>query len=90
MATVPLPITEQSLDSAHKIHRAEAMRAFDEQHFGRHHARKSVTQLDEEIDKVSTSPLLKILNSFKLFWVVMSSIFLNQDRRVNKLLNNSC
>ncbi|CAK9309944.1 unnamed protein product [Citrullus colocynthis] len=58
MATVPLPITEQSLDSAHKIHRAEAMRAFDEQHFGRHHARKSVTQLDEEIDKVRSNVIL--------------------------------
>lgn len=58
MATVPLPITEQSLDSAHKIHRAEAMRAFDEQHFGRHHARKSVTQLDEEIDKVHSNVIL--------------------------------
>lgn len=64
MAKVSLPITEQSLDNAHEIHRAEAMRAFDEQHFGRHHARKSVTQLDQEIDKVSTSPLFKLVQLF--------------------------
>ncbi|XP_031745154.1 atlastin-1 isoform X2 [Cucumis sativus] len=58
MAKVPLPITEQSLDNAHETHRAEAMRAFDEQHFGRHHARKSVTQLDQEIDKVHSNVIL--------------------------------
>ncbi|KAL4038593.1 hypothetical protein IC575_002215 [Cucumis melo] len=58
MAKVSLPITEQSLDNAHEIHRAEAMRAFDEQHFGRHHARKSVTQLDQEIDKVHSNVIL--------------------------------
>lgn len=64
MATVHLPMTEQSLQGTHEIHRAEAMRAFDEQHFGRHHAKKSVTQLDEEIDKVSTSLLKVVL----IFW----------------------
>ncbi|KAG6575940.1 Guanylate-binding protein 4, partial [Cucurbita argyrosperma subsp. sororia] len=58
MATVHLPMTEQSLQGTHEIHRAEAMRAFDEQHFGRHHAKKSVTQLDEEIDKVHSNIIL--------------------------------
>jgi hypothetical protein len=28
------------------------MKSFDEQHFGRHHAKRSVMQLDEEIEKV--------------------------------------
>ncbi|XP_022155811.1 guanylate-binding protein 5 isoform X2 [Momordica charantia] len=58
MATLHLPMTEQSLHGAHETHRAAAMQAFDEQHFGRHHAKKSVVQLDEEIDKVHSNVIL--------------------------------
>ncbi len=36
------------------------MQAFDEQHFGRHHAKKSVEQLDEEIEKVWFGPFINI------------------------------
>lgn len=87
MATLHLPMTEQSLHGAHETHRAAAMQAFDEQHFGRHHAKKSVVQLDEEIDKVSTSPLFKGKKKFlsiavaSISWVVISSIFLNYEGR---------
>ena len=52
MSKVPLPISEQSLHSIHEASRSEAFKVFDEQHFGRHHAKKSVEALDEEIEKV--------------------------------------
>ncbi|XP_028788598.1 guanylate-binding protein 4-like [Neltuma alba] len=52
MAKLHFPLPEESLQEAHEKSRGEAMRAFDEQHFGRHHAKKSVEQLDEEIQKV--------------------------------------
>ncbi|PNY05129.1 guanylate-binding protein 4-like [Trifolium pratense] len=63
MATLDLPLTEESLQSSHDRARGEAMHAFDQQHFGRHHAKKSVTQLDEEIDKVFKNVVLK--NEYK-------------------------
>ncbi|XP_059433258.1 uncharacterized protein LOC132166458 [Corylus avellana] len=52
MAKLHLPHTEQDLQDAHERSREVAMQVFDEQHFGRHHANKSVMQLDEEIQKV--------------------------------------
>ncbi|WJX78938.1 hypothetical protein P8452_62112 [Trifolium repens] len=63
MATLDLPLTEESLQSSHDKVRGEAMHAFDKQHFGRHHAKKSVTQLDEEIDKVFKNVVLQ--NEYK-------------------------
>lgn len=52
MSKVSLPISEDSLLSIHGASRSEALKSFDEQHFGRHHAKKSVEQLDEDIEKV--------------------------------------
>ncbi|OIW05042.1 hypothetical protein TanjilG_18641 [Lupinus angustifolius] len=52
MVALPLPLLEESLRESHDRSRDEAMQAFDQQHFGRHHAKKSVLQLDEEIQKV--------------------------------------
>lgn len=52
MAILTLPLSEGSLRASHDRARGEAMQAFDQQHFGRHHAKKSVMQLDEEVDKV--------------------------------------
>lgn len=52
MKKVHLPILEQSLVEYHESSMAEAMKLFEEQHFGRYHAKKSVVQLEEEIDKV--------------------------------------
>ncbi|KAF1898105.1 hypothetical protein Lal_00032869 [Lupinus albus] len=52
MGTLPLPLVEESLRESHDRSRDEAMQAFDQQHFGRHHAKKSILQLDEEIQKV--------------------------------------
>ncbi|KAJ6998501.1 hypothetical protein NC653_014623 [Populus alba x Populus x berolinensis] len=52
MAKLPLPLSEKSLQNVHENSKGEAMKSFDEQHFGRHHAKRSVMQLDEEIEKV--------------------------------------
>lgn len=52
MATVDLPLSEESLQESHDRSRGEAMEMFDQQHFGRHHAKKSIMQLEEEINKV--------------------------------------
>lgn len=51
MAKVRLPLPEQSLQDAHERSKKEAMDVFDVQHFGRQHAKKSVMQLDEEIQE---------------------------------------
>lgn len=53
MATLVLPITEESLLGAHNRTKFEVMQVFDQQHFGRHHAKKSVVHLDEEIQQVA-------------------------------------
>jgi len=52
MAKLPLPLYEKSLQNVHENSKREAMKSFDEQHFGRHHAKRSVMQLDGEIEKV--------------------------------------
>lgn len=52
MVKVGLPVSMESLQAAHEASRELSMKAFDVQHFGRHHAKKSVEQLDEEIEKV--------------------------------------
>ncbi|XP_057964612.1 uncharacterized protein LOC131155465 [Malania oleifera] len=52
MGKLSLPISEKALQKAHDISQREAMKAFNDQHFGRHHAKKSVTKLDEDILKV--------------------------------------
>ncbi|KAL1312148.1 hypothetical protein HN51_038760 [Arachis hypogaea] len=59
MGKLQLPLPEGSLQQSHDNSRGEAMRSFDQQHFGRHHAKKSVTQLDEEIQKVYRNVILK-------------------------------
>ncbi|MFS7956675.1 putative guanylate-binding protein domain superfamily [Helianthus anomalus] len=46
MTKVILPIHEESLQSIHEASRAESLKSFDQQHFGRHHAKKSVETLD--------------------------------------------
>ncbi|XP_022771186.1 guanylate-binding protein 5-like isoform X2 [Durio zibethinus] len=52
MGKLGLPMHKQSLQDAHGRLREEAMKAFDEQHFGRHHAKRSAMQLDEEMKEV--------------------------------------
>lgn len=52
MEKVVLPVSEESLQAAHEASREVSLKSFDEQHFGRHHAQKSVEQLNEEIEKV--------------------------------------
>ncbi|WRX10390.1 Guanylate-binding protein/Atlastin [Theobroma cacao] len=52
MGRLVLPMPDQSLQQIHERSREEAMKAFDEQHFGRHHAKRSAEQLDEEIKEV--------------------------------------
>ncbi|RYR74369.1 hypothetical protein S245_004296 [Arachis hypogaea] len=41
------------------------MRSFDQQHFGRHHAGKSVIQLDEEIHKVYRNRNVILKNEYQ-------------------------
>lgn len=52
MGGLRLPTSEMSLQQSHEDAKAAAVVAFDEQHFGRHHAKKSAEQLVEEIEKV--------------------------------------
>lgn len=52
MATLDLPLSEESLHGVHDRSRDEVMKVFDQQHFGHHHAKKSTMQLDEQIQKV--------------------------------------
>ncbi|KAK6937591.1 Guanylate-binding protein/Atlastin, C-terminal [Dillenia turbinata] len=52
MGMLRLPLSEKSLQDAHERSKEEAKKAFDEQHFGRHHAKRSVDKLDEEMEKV--------------------------------------
>lgn len=59
MAKLVLPLPEESLQGAHDESRDEVMQVFDQQHFGRHHAKKSVMQLDEEIQQVYKHVVLK-------------------------------
>nr|XP_009786589.1 PREDICTED: guanylate-binding protein 4-like [Nicotiana sylvestris]XP_016497800.1 PREDICTED: guanylate-binding protein 4-like [Nicotiana tabacum] len=51
MANTVLPMRAESLQKAHEEQRDAAMKVFDEQHFGRQHARRSVDQMEEEIKK---------------------------------------
>lgn len=54
MAALNLPLSEQSLQKNNEGFREETMKVFDEEHFGRHHAKRSVEKLDEELEKVQT------------------------------------
>ncbi|WOG94878.1 hypothetical protein DCAR_0314175 [Daucus carota subsp. sativus] len=58
MQKVVLPVSEESLQAAHEASREVSLKSFDEQHFGRHHAKKSVEKLDEEIDKVHKNVIM--------------------------------
>ncbi|GLU07623.1 hypothetical protein SLE2022_245750 [Rubroshorea leprosula] len=55
---IGLPLSEESLHDAHERFREEAMKAFDEQHFGRHHAKQSVMKLDEDIKEVHKNVIM--------------------------------
>lgn len=52
MGNLGLPTSEESLQQAHESSKEAAVLAFDEQHFGRHHAKRSAENLVEEIEKV--------------------------------------
>ncbi|CAA0832149.1 Guanylate-binding family protein [Striga hermonthica] len=52
MGKLGLPISENTLQQAHEGSKEAAMSAFDEQHFGRHHAKLSAEKLVEEIETV--------------------------------------
>ncbi|KAK4780276.1 hypothetical protein SAY87_016382 [Trapa incisa] len=58
ISRVSLPLSENSLQQSHKRSRELAMKAFDEQHFGRHHAKRSAVQLEEEIEKIYKNVVL--------------------------------
>ncbi|WZZ40147.1 hypothetical protein YC2023_036406 [Brassica napus] len=52
MVKLRLPMSEEHLQGAHETAHDEALKAFDAQHFGRQHAKKSVDQLDEQMKEV--------------------------------------
>ncbi|TYH43674.1 hypothetical protein ES332_D11G143400v1 [Gossypium tomentosum] len=58
MGKLRLPMPEQSLQDAHDRSREEAMKAFDELHFGRRHAKSSFEQLDEDIKEVNKNIIM--------------------------------
>lgn len=58
MVKIVLPLSEESLHIAHKSSREVALKAFEEQHFGRRHANKSVEKLHYGIDKVHKNYIL--------------------------------
>ncbi|KAL8530426.1 hypothetical protein ACS0TY_007457 [Phlomoides rotata] len=58
MGNLGLPRPEESLQQAHEGAKETAVASFDEQHFGRHHAKKSAEKLVEEIEKVYKNFLL--------------------------------
>ncbi|TYI55432.1 hypothetical protein E1A91_D11G141400v1 [Gossypium mustelinum] len=72
MGKLRLPMPEQSLQDAHDRSREEAMKAFDELHFGRRHAKSSFEQLDEDIKELKI--YMKALFSGKL--CIMLGMFL--------------
>ncbi|KAL3647805.1 hypothetical protein CASFOL_008773 [Castilleja foliolosa] len=52
MVNLGLPTSDESLHQAHEGSKEAAMLAFDEQHFGHHHAKRSAEKLIEEMEKV--------------------------------------
>lgn len=52
MSYLGLPTSEELLQQAHEGSKKVAMKAFDEQHFGRHYAKRSAEKLVEEIEEV--------------------------------------
>nr|XP_008386402.2 guanylate-binding protein 4-like isoform X1 [Malus domestica] len=58
MEKLSLPLIEQSVQDYHERSMEEVMKLFEEQHFGRHHAKKSVEQLQEEVNKVFKNVVL--------------------------------
>ncbi|XP_027095931.1 guanylate-binding protein 5 [Coffea eugenioides] len=58
ISNVHLPMAKEDLQGTHEEFREAAMKAFDEQHFGHHHAKRSVEKLDEEIEKVHKNIIL--------------------------------
>ncbi|KAL5988798.1 hypothetical protein ACLOJK_026900 [Asimina triloba] len=51
MEMMQLPLSEPMLQQGHDNAREEAMKVFDQEHFGRHHAKRSAETLDEAIQK---------------------------------------
>lgn len=58
MSMLALPLAEESIEQEHDKARSAAMTVFDKQHFGRHHAKKSIDQLYEEIQKLHRNFIL--------------------------------
>ncbi|XP_051142131.1 uncharacterized protein LOC127259036 [Andrographis paniculata] len=51
MGSLTLPAPEETLQRAHDGSKTAAMASFDDQHFGRRHAKKSAEKLVEEVEK---------------------------------------
>ncbi|QHO23109.1 Guanylate-binding protein [Arachis hypogaea] len=59
MATLNLPLPEESLEEAHDKSKGEVIKVFEKQCFGRRHAKKSFRQLDAEVEKVYKNIILQ-------------------------------
>ncbi|XP_022854737.1 guanylate-binding protein 7 [Olea europaea var. sylvestris] len=55
---IGLPTSVESLQKAHEGSKEAAVKVFDDQHFGRHHAKKSAEKLVEEMEKVYKNYML--------------------------------
>ncbi|XP_073292250.1 uncharacterized protein [Primulina huaijiensis] len=58
MSYLGLPTSEESLQQGHGDSKKVAMKAFDEQHFGRYHAKRSAEKLVEAIEEVHKNFIL--------------------------------
>ncbi|CAA3017392.1 guanylate-binding 4 [Olea europaea subsp. europaea] len=58
MGNLGLPASEDSLQKAHERSKDAALNVFDEQHFGRRHAKRSSEKLVKEIEKVYKNYIL--------------------------------
>ncbi|CAI9785702.1 unnamed protein product [Fraxinus pennsylvanica] len=89
MGNLGLPASEDSLQKAHEGSKDEALNVFDEQHFGRHHAKRSVEKLVEEIEKVLKQNLKVWHQQFLDFVLIDMSVLTVQLYR-NYILANEC
>ncbi|CAN6441127.1 unnamed protein product [Victoria cruziana] len=58
ISNIQLPLPQDTLQHAHEQAKSGALKAFEQQHFGRHHAKQSVIQLEDEINKALKNTIL--------------------------------
>ncbi|CAN4098158.1 unnamed protein product [Withania somnifera] len=91
MANMVLPMQGESLQKLMKSREMLQMEVFEEQHFGHPHARKSVDQLEEEIekDKMDELQALKLPSMEKFNAECVGPSKSNYEQRMMKMLGKS-